>query len=90
MPNVSEIKEFWIPLHGLTPPRSSLQPQDDTSDVETEDDWRTFLDTPDPSTVGFLQCGTGLGTGDETGNERRRMLVVGWVTNAWGGHMQAT
>ena len=47
--NVSEIKEFWIPLHGLTPSRSSLQPQDDTSDVETEDDWRTF-DTPNPST----------------------------------------
>jgi len=50
MPNVSEIKEFWIPLHGLTPPRSSLQPQDDTFDVETEDDSHTFFDMPDPLT----------------------------------------
>ena len=39
--------------------------------------------------VGISQCGTGFRLGDETRNERRWMLVVGWVTNVWRGYMWA-
>ena len=37
--------------------------------------------------LGFHNVQDGFGMGDEMGNERQQMFVVGWVTNAWGGHM---
>ena len=40
-----------------------------------------------PDIVGIHNAWDGLGTGDEMGNERQQMFVVGWVTNACGGYM---